>query len=199
METASDGIILIDGRGTVSMFNPACERLFEYPASEVIGQNIKMLMPPSYRAEHDGYMKTGERKMIAIGREVVGQRKNGSTFPMELSVGEATQEGESIFVGFIHDLTERKRAADSLLRAQMEMAGQLSGRIAHDLNSLLTVIVGNAEFLSERLEGRKELQPLADDIGRAGERGARLTQQLLVNSHSDCAPSPGVPVRSPNS
>jgi PAS domain S-box-containing protein len=185
VDTAVDGVILIDARGCILKFNPACEKLFQYRSAEVIHQNIKMLMPSSYRVEHDGYIRnfleTGERKVIGIGREVLGQRKDGSTFPMDLSVGEAKQDGESIFVGIIHDLTARKRTEELLVQAQkMEMVGQLSGGIAHDFNNLLTVIVGNAEFLSESLKSRRDLQLLADDIGRAGDRGAELTQRLLA-------------------
>jgi len=180
-------VILISAEGRVLMFNPACERLFGYRADEVIGQNVKLLMPAPYRDEHDRYIesfrRTGERKIIGIGREVVGRRKDGSTFPMDLSVGEAKQAGESNFVGIIHDLTERKRTGEQLVQAQkMETVGQLSGGIAHDFNNLLTVIIGNAEFLSQRLKARPDLQRLADDIGRAGDRGAELTQRLLAFS-----------------
>ncbi|WP_445491349.1 PAS domain S-box protein [Rhodopseudomonas sp. RCAM05734] len=187
VDTAVDGVILIDARGRILMFNPACERLFQYRAEEVIHENVKVLMPTPYRAEHDGYLKhfrdTGERRIIGIGREVMGRRKDGSTFPMDLSVGEAKQDGEAIFVGIIHDLTERKRTEEQLVQAQkMEIVGQLSGGIAHDFNNLLTVIVGNAEFLSEQLRARQDLRQLSDDIGRAGDRGAELTQQLLAFS-----------------
>jgi PAS domain S-box-containing protein len=187
VDTAVDGVILIDSAARVLMFNPACERLFGYQASDVVGQNVKMLMPAPYRDEHDGYLgnfrRTGERKIIGIGREVLGQRRDGSTFPMDLSVGEARQEGESIFVGIIHDLTERKRTNEQLVQAQkMETVGQLSGGIAHDFNNLLTVIVGNAEFLSEHLKARPDLQRLADTIAQAGDRGAELTQRLLAFS-----------------
>jgi PAS domain S-box-containing protein len=185
VETAVDGVILIDAHGRIVMFNPACERLFQYRADEVIHENVKLLMPTSYRLEHDGYIRnfleTGARKIIGIGREVVGQRKDGSTFPMDLSVGEAKQDGEAIFVSIIHDLTERKRTEEQLVQAQkMETVGQLSGGIAHDFNNLLTVIVGNAEFLGEKLKSRQDLKQLADDIGRAGDRGAELTQRLLA-------------------
>jgi PAS domain S-box-containing protein len=187
VDTAVDGVILIDARGRILMFNPACERLFQYRAEEVIHENVKVLMPTPYRAEHDGYLKnfhdTGERRIIGIGREVMGRRKDGSTFPMDLSVGEAKQDGEAIFVGIIHDLTERKRTEEQLVQAQkMEIVGQLSGGIAHDFNNLLTVIVGNAEFLSEQLKARQDLRQLSDDIGRAGDRGAELTQRLLAFS-----------------
>jgi two-component system sensor kinase FixL len=119
IETAVDGIIIIDGRGTVQAFNKACETLFGYRAAEVIGQNVKILMPTPYRDEHDGYLEnyhdTGVRRIIGIGREVEGRRKDGSTFPMELSVGETRPHDAPIFVGIIRDITERKRA-DAALR-----------------------------------------------------------------------------------
>src|SRR5215468_5134421 len=124
-ETAVDGAILIDAHGAVLMFNPACEKLFGYAADEVVGKNVKMLMPEPYRREHDGYIKsyldTRKHKIIGIGREVVGRRKDGSTFPMDLSVGEAKQEGGAIFVGIIRDITERK----STERALRESAGRM--------------------------------------------------------------------------
>ena len=187
VETAVDGFILIDSRGRILLFNPACERLFGYRADEVFQENVKLLMPQTYSLHHDEYLRnflrTGERKIIRIGREVVGRRKDGSTFPMDLSVGEAKQDGESIFVGIIHDLTERKLTERQLQQAQkMEMVGQLSGGIAHDFNNLLTVIVGNAEYLSEQLKSRLDLRQLADDICQAGERGAELTRRLLAFS-----------------
>ena len=95
IDTAVDGVILIDSGGRILMFNPACEKLFGYPTSEVIGQNVKLLMPAAYRGAHDGYLqnyhRTGDRKIIGIGREVTGQRKDGSTFLMHLSVGETKQ------------------------------------------------------------------------------------------------------------
>jgi two-component system sensor kinase FixL len=123
IQTAVDGIILIDGRGTVRVFNQACETLFGYAAREVIGQNVKMLMPQPYQAEHDGYIasyrRTGIRKIIGIGREVTGLRKDGTTFPMELSVGEATHGDDPTFVGIIRDITDRKRI-ETRLRAIIE-------------------------------------------------------------------------------
>jgi PAS domain S-box-containing protein len=187
IETIVDGVILIDKQGKIQTFNAACRKLFGYRIDEVVGRNVKMLMPPNYRHEHDSYLgnyrETGVRKIIGSGREVVGQRKDGSMFPMLLSVGEAKQDGEAVFVGIIHDLSERKRTEEQLVQAQkMETVGQLSGGIAHDFNNLLTVIVGNAEFLAEQLDMHPDLKQLSDDIGRAGERGAELTQQLLAFS-----------------
>jgi PAS domain S-box-containing protein len=187
VDTAVDGVILMDMLGIVTMFNPACERLFGYRAEEVVGHNVKMLMPAPYRGEHDSYlanyMHTGERKIIGSGREVMGQRRDGSTFPMDLSIGEAKQEGGSMFVGMIHDLTSRKRTEEQLAQAQkMEAVGQLSGGLAHDFNNLLTVVVGNAETLSIALKARPDLKQAADMIATAGERGAELTRRLLAFS-----------------
>jgi PAS domain S-box-containing protein len=116
LEAAVDGIISIDERGLIQTINPAAERLFGYTAQEVIGQNIKLLMPSPYREEHDGYLArylaTGEKRIIGIGREVVGLRKDGTTFPMDLSVAEARVGCERIFVGIIRDITERKRTEE---------------------------------------------------------------------------------------
>ncbi|MCU1384685.1 MAG: sensor signal transduction histidine kinase, partial [Acidobacteria bacterium] len=113
VESAVDGIVVIDARGQVEAFNRAAERLFGYAAHEVVGQNVNMLMPAPYHAEHDTYLAryraTGIQKIIGIGREVTGLRKNGSTFPLHLSVGEVLIEGESKFTGILHDLTERVR------------------------------------------------------------------------------------------
>jgi PAS domain S-box-containing protein len=186
VNTAVDGVILIDVLGEVLMFNLACERLFGYRADEMIGQSVKLLMPWPYREEYerniDSLNRTGRCTIVGT-REVVGLRKDGSTFPMDLSVGEAKQDGESTFVGVIHDLTEHKRTGEQLVQAQkMETVGRLSGGIAHDFNNLLTVIVGNAEFLREQLTALPDLQRLAGDIGRAGDRGAELTQRLLAFS-----------------
>lgn len=187
LETAVDGVILIDASGNVLMFNPACEGLFGYKAEEVLGRNVKMLMPPPFRDEHDGYLEnyrtTKERKIIGIGREVVGQRKDGTTFPMELSVGEAQQEGAPVFVGIIHDVTVRKQTEEQLVQAQkMEVVGQLSGGIAHDFNNLLTVIIGNSEDLSKALRARPDLQRLSDAILACATNGAELTRRLLAFS-----------------
>lgn len=187
VDTAVDGVILIDSKASILMFNPACEKLFGYRSEEVIGRNVKLLMPPPFHEEHDryvdNYLRTREPKIIGIGREVVGRRKDGSTFPMDLSVGEAKQEGESIFVGIVHDLSERKKTAEQLVQAQkMETVGQLSGGIAHDFNNLLTVIIGNADELCDSLKARPDLKLLCDSIVAAGERGAELTRRLLAFS-----------------
>ncbi|AMA59230.1 PAS domain S-box protein [Bradyrhizobium sp. CCGE-LA001] len=177
VETAVDGVILFDAQDRILLFNPACERLFGYQADEVMGWNVSMLMP-----EADASSDNATRH-FATGGESVGLRKDGSTFPMDLSVGQARQDGELIFVGIIHDLSARKLTEQQLQQAQkMETVGQLSGGIAHDFNNLLTVIIGNAEHLSEQLKARPDLRRFADDICQSGERGAELTQRLLAFS-----------------
>lgn len=114
LETAVEGIITIDERGAMESFNPAAEKIFGYTAREAIGQNVKMLMPEPYRHEHDGYLKnyhqTGHARVIGVGREVIGRRKDGSMFPMDLSVSEVNLAGRRLFTGFVRDITERKAA-----------------------------------------------------------------------------------------
>jgi PAS domain S-box-containing protein len=128
VDTAVDGIILMDAGGTVTVFNPACERIFGYAAEEIVGGDVKRLMPSPYRDEHDHYLenyqRTGERKIIGIGREVVGLRKSGETFPMDLSVGKVEDDDEASYVGILRDVTERKRA-DQL---RERLIGQLTAR-----------------------------------------------------------------------
>ena len=123
--TAVDGIIVIDGRGTIQIYGAACERLFGYSAAEVIGKNVKILMPSPYREEHDDYLHnyqgTGVKRIIGIGREVIGQRKDGSTFPMYLSVGEGRLEAEIMYVGIIHDLTSRNVTTRRMQDLQNEL------------------------------------------------------------------------------
>ncbi|MBR0843947.1 PAS domain S-box protein [Bradyrhizobium liaoningense] len=178
VETAVDGVILFDAQNRILLFNPACERLFGYRADEVINRNVGMLMPGEASAAPDN-----KATRFATGGEAIGLRKDGSAFPMNLSVGQARQDGELIFVGIVHDLSARKLTEQQLQQAQkMETVGQLSGGIAHDFNNLLTVMIGNAEHLSEQLKARPDLQRFADDICQSGERGAELTQRLLAFS-----------------
>jgi len=188
-ETAVDGVILIDARGVVLMFNPACEKLFGYSAEAVIGENVKMLMPQPYRHEHDRYITnyrdTRDPKIIGSGREVVGLRKDGSTFPMDLSVGEARQDGESIFVGIIRDLTSRKRTEAELEQARAELAriarvttlGELTAAIAHEVNQPLTGLVSSGNACLRWLAGdvpnlmaaRESVERMISAGSRAGE------------------------------
>src|SRR5712671_5545151 len=188
-ETAVDGVILIDARGVVLMFNSACEKLFGYSVDEVIGENVKMLMPQPYRHEHDRYItnyrNTRDPKIIGSGREVIGLRKDGSTFPMDLSVGEARQDGESIFVGIIRDITSRKRTETELEQARAELAriarvttlGELTAAIAHEVNQPLTGLVSSGNACLRWLAGdvpnlmaaRESVERMISAGSRAGE------------------------------
>jgi PAS domain S-box-containing protein len=185
LDTAVDGIILIDALGSILSFNPACERLFGYRPDEVIGCNVKMLMPPVYADNHDQYLanyrSTHDPKIIGIGREVLAQRKDESVFPIYLSVGEAKQEKEAIFVGIISDLTARRETEERLRRSQrMEAIGQLTGGIAHDFNNLLAIVSGNLEFLLELPALTPDGRELAIEAMGASDRGAELVRRLLA-------------------
>jgi PAS domain S-box-containing protein len=191
LESAVTAIITIDDRGLIENVNPATERLFGYSAAEVIGQNVKILMPEPYRTEHDryidSYLKSGTRKIIGIGREVTGQRKDGTTFPLHLAVSEFNAEGRRYFTGMISDLSDREHAEAALRESErrlaqaqkMEAVGQLTGGIAHDFNNLLLVIAGNLELLERHLD-TEDSKALLREAQDAAALGSKLTDQLLT-------------------
>ena len=185
LETAPEAIITIDQRGIVDSFSAAAEKLFGYDSSEVVGRNVKMLMPSPHEERHDQYLNryltTGERRIIGIGRVVEGKRKDGSTFPMELAVGEVVSGGERTFTGFIRDLTSRQRMEQELRQSQkMEAIGQLTGGIAHDFNNLLTVIIGNLEMLELRVGTEGRPATWLREAYETAQLGAELTGRLLA-------------------
>ncbi len=189
---AVDGIMMIDEKGIVRVYNKACETLFGYEAPEVIGRNVKMLMPEPYHAEHDGYLhhyvKTGEKHIIGIGREVSGRRKDGTTFPLRLSVGEGVVRGDRIFLGIITDISEGLEQDRRIEELQAEMLhvsrltdmGQVAAGLAHELNQPLTAILNytNAciDIAEERGDARMQeiFAKVAEQATRAGNIIRRL-------------------------
>jgi two-component system, LuxR family, sensor kinase FixL len=185
LQTVLDAMVVINEQGVIAEFSPAAERLFGYTAAEACGQNVKMLMPEPYRGEHDGYLAryqtTGERRIIGIGRIVVGLRKDGSTFPMELAVGEAKLGSRRIFTGFVRDLTETQQNRARMQELQQELlhtsrlrtTGQMAAALAHELNQPLTA-VANYLRATQRL-----LDNPAPDLARIGEAVELAARQTL--------------------
>lgn len=194
LKAAVDGLIIIDQRGTIECFNPAAERIFGYRDEEVIGRNIKMLMPSPYREEHDGhlhnYLATGVRKIIGIGREVEGRRRDGSVFPMDIAVGEFVADGERRFVGIVRDITVRKEAEADAREQRERLAhvdrlstmGEMASGIAHEINQPLTAIATYARatrrMLEKGLGSVEELGATLEQIGKQAERAGEVIRRL---------------------
>jgi PAS domain S-box-containing protein len=169
IDSAVDAIIVIDARGRIETFNPAAERLFGYDAAEVMGRNVDMLMPSPYHEEHDGYLAaylaTGRAKIIGIGREVTGLRQDGTTFPVHLSVGETTVDGERKFTGTLHDLSGRVRMEEQLReRAALAKLGEMAAVLAHEVKNPLAGIRGAIEVLGSRQPAGSREQTLMTEI-----------------------------------
>jgi two-component system sensor kinase FixL len=186
LDTVPDAIIVINERGLIQSFSAAAEKQFGWTAAEAIGRNVKMLMPQPYRSGHDGYLDhyltTGERRIIGIGRIVVGERKDGSTFPMELAVGEVPSRGDGrFFTGFVRDLTERQDTQARLQDLQAELMhisrlsalGEMASTLAHELNQPLSAI---ANYLTG---GRRLLEREPPEVDRAAEAMDKAAEQAL--------------------
>ena len=190
LDTVPDAMIVIDERGVMHSFSSAAERLFGYSASEVLGKNVKMLMPSPYRENHDAYIErylaTGERRIIGIGRVVVGERKGGSTFPMELAVGEMRSSNQRFFTGFIRDLTEPQKTEARLQELQAEIVhisrltamGEMASALAHELNQPLSAIANYMKGMRRLLEDGSDERSamLRDAMEKAAEQAVRAGQ-----------------------
>lgn len=190
LDTVLDATIVSEQDGTIVSFNAAAVRQFGYSEDEAVGENLRMLMPQPYRQEHDGYlqryMTTGEKRIIGVDRVVVGRRKDGSTFPMKLAVGEMRRGGKRFFTGFIRDLTEREESAARLQEIQTELArlarlnemGEMASTLAHELNQPLSAIANYVHGCARLLQGsdsERDVQ-LRDALKEAGEQSVRAGQ-----------------------
>ncbi len=201
LDTAPDGLVVIDRAGTIRFFSSAAQRMFGFAADEVLGRNVKLLMPEPHAHAHDSYIdhyvETGERRIIGIGRTVVGRRKDGTTFPMELQIGEMAQPGARLFTGFVRDLTERQERDRRLSELQSELIhvsrlselGQMVSALAHEVNQPLTAIA-NYVGGSTRLLGpdaSPALRQALDKISRQAERARAIINSLrgLVRREPD--------------
>ena len=177
LATVPDAMIVIDEMGIILSFSAAAEKMFGYGEAEVVGENVSMLMPSPHRERHDAYLEhyrdTGVRRIIGIGRVTTARHRDGNTFPIELSVGEAWIDGARVFTGFIHDITERQEAQVRLQDLQSELAhvgrlsemGTLASSLAHELNQPLTAIANYCEGAASLLAG----EPSADELAMARE------------------------------
>jgi two-component system sensor kinase FixL len=187
LDTAPEAVVVIDERGLMQSFSAAAERLFGWAPPEVIGRNVNMLMPSPYREAHDAYLgryrRTGERRIIGIGRVVVGLRRDGSTFPMELSVGEIKVASQRFFTGFVRDLTERQQTEARLQELQSELVhvsrltamGEMASALAHELNQPLSAIANYLRGSRRLLEkgDPADLPRLAEALDKAADQALR--------------------------
>ena len=195
LDTVLDATVVIERDGTIVSFNAAAERQFGYTEEEAIGQNVRLLMPEPYRGEHDGYMQrymaTGEKRIIGVDRVVVGRRKDGSTFPMKLAVGELQSGSKTFFTGFIRDLTEREESAARLQEIQGELArlarlnelGEMASTLAHELNQPLSAIANYAQGcvrllrnMDDEMAGR--MRDALEEMSRQSLRAGQIIRHL---------------------
>ena len=189
LDTVPSAMVVIDARGTITSFSPSASRQFGWTAEEVIGRNVSLLMPNPYRDAHDGYLdrylKTGERRIIGIGRVVVGERKDGSTFPMELSVGEVKIGDARFFTGFVRDISEREETERRLHTLQDELAhvsrltalGEMASALAHELNQPLSATANYVKGCVRLIDhAQPDLPKIRHALEQAGEQTLRAGQ-----------------------
>jgi two-component system sensor kinase FixL len=208
LDTVPDAMVVIDTRGIIQSFSATAEKLFGYGAGEVVGRNVSLLMPEPYRSQHDGflarYLATGERRIIGVGRLVVGQRKDGSTFPMELAVGEMRSGERRFFTGFLRDLTERQETQKRLQDLQAELIfmsrftalGEMASTLAHELNQPLAAAASYMNGARRLVLGEQPQDPhkivaamegAAEQMVRAGQIIKRM-RDFVSRGESDRRP-----------
>lgn len=195
LSTVPDAMVVIDDQGLILSFSAAAEQLFGYSEAELLGANVSMLMPSPDRERHDNYIRryleTGEKRIIGIGRVVFAQRKDGSTFPMELSIGEATGEAHPLFTGFIRDLTERQKTEEQLESLQSELIhvsrvsamGTMASTLAHELNQPLTAVANYVEAVRDMLARPDPgdfpmIRDALDDTAKEALRAGHIVRRL---------------------
>ncbi len=183
IETATDGIITIDVNGIIEMANSAAAELFGYSKEEMLGNNIRMLMPSPYAGQHDSYisnyLRTGHAKIIGIGREVTGQRKNGSIFPMRLSISEVNLKDRRLFTGIVHDLTEEKEAEEEIRQLNAELEDRVEARteeLVNAVNKLLDINRQLEREVVDRQKAENALRKNEAEIIKALEAEKELSQ-----------------------
>jgi two-component system sensor kinase FixL len=195
LDTVPDATVVIDERGHITSFSAAAVRQFGYTEQELLGHNVHVLMPEPYHSEHDGYIRrylaTDEKRIIGIDRVVVGRRKDGSTFPMKLSVGEMKSAGKRFFTGFIRDLTEREESAARLHEIQSELArlarlnelGEMASTLAHELNQPLAAIANYSQGCVRLLKNMDDalvlqMKDALEDTARQSLRAGGIIRHL---------------------
>lgn len=206
LDNTLDGIITIDGLGTIETFNKACEDIFGYNASEVIGHNVKILMPSPDREAHDNYLRNYQRsreaKIIGIGREVHGRRKDGSIFPLDLSVAEVCVDGRTIYSGILRDITTRKQAEEEILRSNIELE-RFAYIAAHDMQEPLRMVVSFGELLQQNhsdkldgeaneylnfcIKGTRQMQDIVNDLLEYAKAGDDEETDLEIDMNETLA------------
>ena len=196
LATVPDAMVVIDEKGFILSFSAAAEKMFGYAETEVLGENVSMLMPSPDRERHDGYLahyrKTGQRKIIGIGRVTTARHRDGFTFPIELSIGEALLGERRIFTGFIHDITQRQKTELRLQGLQSDLAhvgrvsemGTLASSLAHELNQPLTALANYYESFRDLLASTPDEDTLAlirealEDAGAQTIRAGQIVRRL---------------------
>jgi two-component system sensor kinase FixL len=193
--TSPDALITIDDQGCILSFNPAAEAMFGYGAHDVVGNNVSCLMPSPFQEEHDGYidryMKTGEKRIIGIGRQVLAKRSDGDIFPIDLAVGEVRLADRRMFAGFIRDASARHEAEQSLHQLRSELLhvsrlsemGEMASALAHELNQPLTAIINYLEACSRMLErgdeiSQEQTKGLMQKASAQASRAGQIIRQL---------------------